>query len=69
MSQKSTEESPENRVNGHLVDGQTDRQRDGQKDGEETYSPPDFTNRGLIRFICFARYCGNFEFITFLGEF
>ena len=35
ISQRTTEKSQENRV-------------DRQTDGEETYSPPGFTDRGLI---------------------
>ena len=50
ISQRTTEKSPENRVDGHQVDWWTDRQiywLKLQKDSKETYSPPGFTGRGL----------------------
>ena len=49
ISERTTEKSSENRVDGHRVDWLTD----GQTDGEETWSPPGFTGRGL-RKICIS---------------
>ena len=40
MSQKVTEKSPENRVDGYRVDWQTDKRTDWLTDDGKTYRPP-----------------------------
>ena len=52
---KTTEKSSEN-LSGRTQSGLTNRQTDGQTDRcEETYSPPNFTGRGLIK----SAHCVN----------